>query len=77
MEDITSLINSGIKGIEIYHNRTSEKNITLLEKLVIDQNLLYTGGSDSHGKDEDTPLGYYNNQQKVPSFKLSGLSHNL
>lgn len=76
-KDIYDLIKKGITGIEIYYKNTPPKKIRLLEKIVKKNKLFYTGGSDSHGKSNDTSLGYYNNNSKIPSFRLSNLSYKI
>ncbi|MFH1866823.1 MAG: PHP domain-containing protein [Patescibacteria group bacterium] len=76
-KDIYDLIKKGITGIEIYHNNTPPKKIRLLERIVKKNNFFYTGGSDSHSKSDDTSLGYYNHDSKIPSFRLSNLSYKI
>jgi 3',5'-nucleoside bisphosphate phosphatase len=76
-EDIVELLNIGITGIEVYHDRNTTEQIKFLEKFVAKNNLLYTGGSDSHFKEKNTPVGYYNNKRKVPSFRLCGVSYKI
>lgn len=50
---VSELISYGIKGIEVIHKDHTKEDIQLYAKLAKDNNLLLTGGSDSHG---ETPL---------------------
>jgi len=72
-KDINDLIQKGITGIEVYHSLTSFQDIEYLEKFVHNNNLFYTGGSDSHGKEKDVKNGYYNDEDRIPSFKLKNI----
>lgn len=47
---ISELISYGIKGIEVIHKDHTKKDIELYAKLAKDNDLLLTGGSDSHGE---------------------------
>ena len=72
---INSLLQLGITGIEVYHNNTSDEQISLLKKIVNEQGLHYTGGSDFHGnKMTDVPLGKYGSDRDIPDFCLSSYS---
>lgn len=71
MSEIENLIEAGMTGIEIYHDRTTDDQIKSLEKLVNDRNFSYTGGSDSHGRINGTPIGQYGNGNSIPGFKLT------
>lgn len=68
--DIDYLIKKGIDGIEIYHSKTRDDQISYLEEYVEKNNLLFTGGSDFHGKDEDEFIACYGGKKTVPRFKL-------
>lgn len=68
---INDLLRMGITGIEVYHNETSDEQISLLKKIVNEQGIYYTGGSDFHGRKMDTPIGYYGSDRAVPDFYLS------
>jgi predicted metal-dependent phosphoesterase TrpH len=72
-EDILKILELGATGVEIYHDDTTPEQIKWLEKIVQENNLSYTGGSDFHGAKGDLPLGCYGVNMRVPSFKLSGL----
>jgi len=50
---IPELINNGIMGIEVIHKEHMQDDISCYTKLAQENNLLLTGGSDSHG---ETPL---------------------
>lgn len=71
MRDIDNLIGLGLDGIEVYHDRNTNDQIELLRKYAVEKNLLFTGGSDHHGAEKDTAIGYYSDEKKVPSFKLT------
>jgi len=69
--DISNILNLGVTGVEVYHNKTSEQQIKFLEKLVKVNDLHYTGGSDFHGRKDDAKLGFYGIDVEIPGFKLS------
>ncbi|KKR03531.1 MAG: hypothetical protein UT32_C0050G0004 [Parcubacteria group bacterium GW2011_GWC2_39_14] len=69
--EINNLLKIGLTGIEVYHNRTTDEQIDLLKKIVKEQSLHYTGGSDSHGKETDMPLGQYGDSRDIPGFFLA------
>jgi predicted nucleotidyltransferase len=69
--DIANLLKIGLTGIEVYHNKTSTKQINSLKKIVRKKAIHHTGGSDSHGKKTDTPLGQYGSDSVIPDFYLS------
>ena len=69
--EINSLLKMGLTGIEVYHNRTTIEQIESLKKMVKEQSLHYTGGSDSHGNETDTPIGQYGSTSLVPEFFLA------
>jgi len=73
-KSIVALLSLGVDGLEVYHNGTSDEQVKWLEQIVQDKNLRYTGGSDSHGKKEDLPLGYYSLNKTVPVFRLTNFS---
>jgi hypothetical protein len=68
--DIQSLLNIGLSGVEIYHDRTSKQRIQWLKKIVNEKKLHYTGGSDFHGRKNDVELGLYSPDLKIPNFKI-------
>ena len=74
-EQIYDLLKKGIDGIEIYHDRTSEEKINKLKQIVEKNRLYFSGGSDSHGRPNDTSLGYYNEKQEVPGFFLKNFKY--
>src|SRR3989339_1079618 len=69
--EIKDLLDLGLTGIEVYHNRTSVEQIKLLEKIVNERFIHYTGGSDFHGKTKDTPISQYASNCFVSSFLLT------
>jgi predicted metal-dependent phosphoesterase TrpH len=70
-DDIFSLLNMGLSGMEVYHNKTSNEKILWLRRIVKDKNLHYTGGSDFHGNKNDLELGHYGLDLEVPDFKIT------
>jgi 3',5'-nucleoside bisphosphate phosphatase len=77
-ENIIELVAMGVTGVEVYHNQTSVEKIKFFEKFVADNDLFYSGGSDSHFKEnKNTLLGYYNDQDLIPGFKLNDLSFSI
>ncbi|MFA5129190.1 MAG: PHP domain-containing protein [Patescibacteria group bacterium] len=68
---INDLLMMGITGIEVYHNKTSDEQISLLKKITNERGIHYTGGSDFHGKKTDTPIGQYGHDRDIPDFYLS------
>jgi len=71
---INDLLRLGITGVEVYHNKTSDEQISLLKKIVNEHGLYYTGGSDFHGKEMDMTIGQYGDNRAVPDFYLSNYS---
>jgi len=71
---INDLLMMGITGIEVYHNKTSDDQISLLKKITNEHRIHYTGGSDFHGKKTDTPIGQYGHDRALPDFYLSNYS---
>lgn len=69
--DILSLLEMGISGLEIYHDKTAGDKIQWLKKICNEKNLSYTGGSDFHNRQNDLNLGLYGQDLEVPSFNLS------
>lgn len=74
--DLDHLLKIGLTGIEVYHNRTTDEQIDLLKTRVNRQKLHYTGGSDSHGKQTDTPIGQYGQNNDIPDFYLANYKSN-
>ena len=72
--DINDLLRIGITGIEVYHDKISDEQISLLKKIINERGLHYTGGSDSHGRKTDTPIGQYSPGRSIPDFHLSNYS---
>ena len=68
--EIDNLLELGLTGIEVYHNKTSDEQIEFLKTKVLNKAVNYTGGSDFHGRINDTPIGQYNSQTPVPDFEL-------
>lgn len=54
------LIDCGIKGLECYYSRYSEKESAFLVKCARENNLFITGGSDYHGTNKNVSLGVLN-----------------
>ncbi len=54
------LIDCGIKGLECYYSRYSEKESAFLVKCAIENNLYITGGSDYHGTNKNVSLATLN-----------------
>ncbi len=73
---INNLLKIGLTGIEVYHNRMTNEQIDLLKKVVEARSLHYTGGSDSHGRETDTPLGQYGPTRYIPDFFLANYKSN-
>ncbi|MFA4953932.1 MAG: PHP domain-containing protein [Patescibacteria group bacterium] len=65
------LIRIGMTGIEMYHSKTSNEQISLIEKIVTEKGLHYTGGSDFHGRKTDPSIGQYGHDLTLPDFHLS------
>ncbi|MGL6166991.1 MAG: PHP domain-containing protein [Fusobacteriaceae bacterium] len=55
-ELIKDLIPYGLDGIEVYHPKHLSKDIELLQKIAVENNLLITGGSDFHGDMDDVKI---------------------
>ncbi|MFH1236009.1 MAG: PHP domain-containing protein [Parcubacteria group bacterium] len=68
---IHDVLNLGLTGIEVYHPDTNPAQIEILKRLVHERSLHFTGGSDSHGKERNAPLGYYNHDTTIPDFRLT------
>ncbi|MCK5533490.1 PHP domain-containing protein [bacterium] len=49
-EFLRRLVGAGLAGIEIYHSRHEDRKLDILKKLAFKYNLLFTGGSDCHGR---------------------------
>ena len=65
------LFRQGVTGVEVYHNLTSSVQISMLERLVASHGLHFTGGSDFHGHEKDTPLGHFGLSSVIPNFRLA------
>lgn len=68
---IYDVLDAGLNGIEVYYKDTPQDQIAILKRLVDERSLHYTGGSDFHGKETDTPLGCYSNDNVIPDFRLT------
>ncbi len=68
--EIDNLLELGLTGIEVYHNKTSSEQIEFLKSKVLGKSIHYSGGSDFHGRIYDTPIGQYDLQTPVPNFEL-------
>lgn len=73
-KDIDYLMSRGLDGVEVYHSNNSNNQIKFLKDYVERNKLLFTGGSDYHGKTSDEVVGLYNPGKKIPKFKLSNYS---
>lgn len=47
---IETLKSMGLMGIELYHSNYTNKDIEMFKKIINEYKLLYSGGSDYHGK---------------------------
>lgn len=68
--EIDDLLKLGLTGIEVYHNNTSEEQIEFLKTKTLKEQIHYTGGSDFHGKINDSPIGQYGSHSAIPNFYL-------
>ena len=60
-DDLIQLIKNGVQGIEVVHPKHSQEATQYYRKLVEENNLLETGGSDFHGgHNGNESLGKYN-----------------
>ncbi|MBU0636962.1 PHP domain-containing protein [Patescibacteria group bacterium] len=75
--EINNLLKIGLTGIEVYHNNTTTEQIDLLKRIVGEQSVHYTGGSDFHGEKTDTPIGQYGSTCFIPSFLLANYKAGL
>lgn len=75
--DINDLVRIGLTGVEVYHDETSDEQISLVKRIVRERGLHYTGGSDSHWKKGDTPVGQYGSNRIIPDFYLSNYNIKL
>ncbi len=55
--NLETMINCGIKGLECYYSRYTQKEAEFLVHIAKQYNLLITGGSDWHGTNKDIPIG--------------------
>lgn len=73
LDEIKELISLGLDGIEVYHPGINNKQVNILKKFALDNDLMWTGGSDFHNPEKQLfPLGYYTIDQRIESFKLHG-----
>jgi hypothetical protein len=56
---IQDFVKNGLMGIEIHHPTHGDRNIKIYEEIAAEYNLLITGGTDFHGRDDDYELGEY------------------
>ncbi|TSC72172.1 MAG: PHP domain protein [Parcubacteria group bacterium Gr01-1014_38] len=75
-QDLERLIDMGLTGVEVFHNKTPAGTVRSLLKMARQRRIHYTGGSDFHGRRGDVPLGFYG-RSRVPSYKLTNFSHAL
>jgi len=68
---INDLLDAGLTGIEVYHNHTTTKQIELLENIIKEKTVHFTGGSDFHGRNLDTSIGQYGSDCFIPGFSLA------
>ena len=54
---IAYLVSCGLSGIEAYYGTHSRKETHLCIKMAKKYNLIVTGGSDTHGWDDEVPMG--------------------
>lgn len=52
-EDFRKLVKAGLKGLEVYHSQHSPEESKKFLEIAEKHNLLITGGSDSHGPDDE------------------------
>lgn len=71
LEKIDDLISKGVNGIEVYHAKSTNEQTDFLKKYVAEKKLLFTGGSNYHGKTDDTIIGFYADGHEIPAFKLT------
>lgn len=67
---IKNLVDNGLRGIECYHSNSTLEQTEFYKQLAKKFNLIVTGGSDHHGKPDEThkEFGMSNRlQQKIPS----------
>jgi len=57
--DIETLIESGLDGLEAYHELNNERTSALLLEIAKHHRMMVTGGSDSHGVKGARPIGSY------------------
>ncbi|AEE91445.1 PHP domain protein [Tepidanaerobacter acetatoxydans Re1] len=71
---INELISYGIMGIEVIHKNHNKAQVDYYTRLALDNNLLLTGGSDSHGETPlllgsfDVPLNYFYKLKAIKKF---------
>ncbi len=75
--EIDNLLKIGLTGIEVYCNNTTVEQIDLLKRMVEERSLHYTGGSDFHGRETDTPIGQYGPISFIPGFFLANHKSSL
>lgn len=67
---VKNLVDNGLQGIECYHSKSTLEQTEYFLKLAKKFNLIITGGSDHHGKPDETykDFGMANRlQQKIPN----------
>jgi len=65
---LPELITAGIDGLEVYHSYMTLEQTNFLKSLCAEHNLLYSGGSDYHGKNRPgVNIGYLSGDVRVPS----------
>ncbi len=65
------LLRIGMTGIEVYHSKTSNEQIALIKKIIVENGLHYSGGSDFHGREKDPSIGEYGSGRALRNFYLA------
>ena len=60
LEQLEYMKKIGIKGLECYYSRYTQKEIEFLVNTAKSNNLYISGGSDYHGTNKDIPIGKLN-----------------
>jgi predicted metal-dependent phosphoesterase TrpH len=55
LDQIPKLVDSGLNGIEVWHDSTEPKNVGILMAIAQKHGLFVTGGSDYHGSNNKIP----------------------
>lgn len=68
IRSLQNLFRLGIRGVEVFHPEHSVAEVKYLQQLVLENNLLVTGGSDFHGP--QSRKSRYLQKMAVPYFHL-------